>query len=80
MFLTSVEINGKWRAVGLTAQMQFVNDEKTLAYMSVRGYRYKVTEISGSYPDHYEIIRETVYEPDPALIEKYKNYFLEVKV
>ena len=68
----------EWKACGLNAWEETPN-ESTLAYMSVKNIRYRIDKIRGDYNPYekMDVIKSTIYEPDPALKEKYKNYFLQ---
>ena len=71
----------KWQLCGMNA-WEAEPEEHTLAYMSVRGIRYRIDKVRGDYnpylPDGgVEVLRSDVYEPDPELAERYKDYFLE---
>ena len=60
-----------WRYNALGYFPEHVFDEKTLGYMSHINVRYRVrTEIDGA------IEKDEIFEPDDALREKYKDYFL----
>ena len=65
-----------WRAGGQTSKREVAINDTTLGYMAIRNLRYKVEEIEGYYPFDYKVINVEIFEPDPVLADKYKDYFM----
>jgi 23S rRNA maturation-related 3'-5' exoribonuclease YhaM len=62
-----------WHYNAVTGLPEHVADEKTLAYMAVRGLIYMV-DVSETFDSEHFL--RAIYEPDEALAEKYKDYFM----